>query len=128
MTEAAIWRCSIQKVFLESLQNSQESTCDRVSLLKKRLWHRCFLANFTKFLRTPFFTEHFRWLLLKSFFLKKVCKYTIKPPQISTSALLLPKTGKTTKKQLFSLISKSLVIGTFALLSIFNGKVNKMVF
>ena len=24
------------------------------TLLKKRLWHRCFLVNFSKFLRTPF--------------------------------------------------------------------------
>ena len=33
-------------------------------LLKKRLWHRCFLVNFSKFLRTPFFTEHLWRLLL----------------------------------------------------------------
>ena len=26
-------------------------------LLKKRLWHRYFPVNFTKFLSTPFFTE-----------------------------------------------------------------------
>ena len=25
------------------------------TLLKKRLWHRCFPVNFAKFLRTPFF-------------------------------------------------------------------------
>ena len=34
------------------------------TLLKKRLWHRCFPVNFAKFLRTPFFTGHLRWLLL----------------------------------------------------------------
>ena len=34
------------------------------TLLKKRLWHRCFSVNFEKFLRTPFFIEHLRWLLL----------------------------------------------------------------
>ena len=28
------------------------------TLLKKRLWHRCFPINFAKFLRTPFLTEH----------------------------------------------------------------------
>ena len=28
------------------------------TLLKKRLWHRCFPVNFAKFLRTPFLTEH----------------------------------------------------------------------
>ena len=32
--------------------------------LYQGLWHRCFPVNFTKFLRTPFFTEHLRWLLL----------------------------------------------------------------
>ena len=35
------------------------------TLLKKRLWHRCFPVNFAKFLRTPFLTEHLRWLLLE---------------------------------------------------------------
>ena len=34
------------------------------TLLKKRLWHRCFLANFAKFLRIPFFKKHLRSLLL----------------------------------------------------------------
>ena len=34
------------------------------TLLKKRLWHRRFLVDFEKFLRTPFFTEHLQWLLL----------------------------------------------------------------
>ena len=34
------------------------------TLLKKRLWHRCFPVNFGKFLRTPFITEHLWWLLL----------------------------------------------------------------
>ena len=33
------------------------------TLLKKRFWHRCFPVNFAKFLRTPFLTEYFRWLL-----------------------------------------------------------------
>ena len=28
------------------------------TLLKKRLWHRCFLLNFAKFLGTTFFMEH----------------------------------------------------------------------
>ena len=35
------------------------------TLLKKRLWHRCFPVNFAKFLRTPFLTELLRWLLLR---------------------------------------------------------------
>ena len=28
------------------------------TLLKKRLWHRCFPVNFVKFQRTPFLTEY----------------------------------------------------------------------
>ena len=35
------------------------------TLFKKSLWHRCFSVNFEKFLRTPFFTEHFWWGLLE---------------------------------------------------------------
>ena len=34
------------------------------NLFKKRLWHRCFPVDFLKFLRTPFFIEYRRWLLL----------------------------------------------------------------
>ena len=34
--------------------------------LKKRLWHRCFPVKFAKFLRTAFFTEPLRWLLLRA--------------------------------------------------------------
>ena len=63
--EALIQRCSVKKVFLEISQNSHANTCARVSLLKKRLWHRCFPVNFVKSLRTPFLTEHLWWLFLK---------------------------------------------------------------
>ena len=74
--------CSVEKVFLEISQNSQENTCAKVSffkkvagltpanLLKKRLWHSYFSANFEKFLITPSFIEHLRWLLLNSEILK----------------------------------------------------------
>ena len=34
------------------------------TLLKKRLWHRCFPVNFANFLRTPIFKEHLWWLFL----------------------------------------------------------------
>ena len=34
------------------------------TLSKKKLWHRCFRGNFVTFLRTLFFTEYLRWLLL----------------------------------------------------------------
>ena len=35
------------------------------TLLKKRLWHRCFPGNFVKFLRTPFLQNTSGRLLLK---------------------------------------------------------------
>ena len=34
-------------------------------LLNKILWHKRFLVNFVKFLRTLFYIEHLWWLLLK---------------------------------------------------------------
>ena len=34
------------------------------TLLKKRLWHRCFTVNFAKFLRTAFLQNTSGWLLL----------------------------------------------------------------
>ena len=64
--EAVVKSCSVKKVFLKILQNSQENTCARVSflknlqtapaaLLKNRLWHMCFPVSFAKFLRNTFF-------------------------------------------------------------------------
>ena len=44
------------------------------TLLKKRLWHRCFPRNFAKFLRTPP-TEHLRWLLRFLTVPKKYCMW-----------------------------------------------------
>ena len=38
----------------------------RPATLLKSVWHRCFPVNFMKFPRTPFFTEHLQWLLLKT--------------------------------------------------------------
>ena len=34
------------------------------NFIKKGLWYRCFHVNFAKFLRTPFYIEYIRWLLL----------------------------------------------------------------
>ena len=59
-------------MFLKISQNLRENNCARVSflmpatLIKKRLWHRCFPVNFEKFLRTPFLIEHLWWLLLNA--------------------------------------------------------------
>ena len=62
--EAVVRSCSVKKAFLKILKNAEENACARVSFLKKRLWNRCFVVNFAKFLRTSFLTEHLRWLLL----------------------------------------------------------------
>ena len=58
-TEAATGGVLWKKVCLKISQNSQENTF--ATFLKKRLWHRCFLVNFAKFLRTSFLqNKYFR--------------------------------------------------------------------
>ena len=47
------------------------------TLLKTRVWHRCFLVNFAKFLRTPFLTERLWWLLLPFYFTSNTTSTTI---------------------------------------------------
>ena len=51
VSETVIQGCSVKKVFLKILQNSQENTCARVSFLIKLL--------------ASFFIENLWWLLLK---------------------------------------------------------------
>ena len=80
--EVVVRRCSAKKAFLKISQNWQENTCARVSfsvelqasttLLKKKLWHRCFHVSFVKFVRTPFSIEHLLWLFLQLTVLFKV--------------------------------------------------------
>ena len=48
-----------QSLFLNKVAGLRSAT-----LLKKRLWRRCFLVNFAKFLRTPFLQNIFGRLLL----------------------------------------------------------------
>ena len=48
-----------QRLFFNKVAGLRPAT-----LLKKSLWHRSFPVNFRKFLKTPFFAEHLRWLLL----------------------------------------------------------------
>ena len=76
-SEAVVRRYSVRKDVLGSFTKftgkhlSQSLFFNKVAdprpatLLKKRLWHRCFLVNFGEILRTPFLTEHLRWLLLQ---------------------------------------------------------------
>ena len=48
-----------QSIFFNKVADLRPAT-----LLKTRLWHKCFPGNFDKFLRTPFYIEHPWWLLL----------------------------------------------------------------
>ena len=80
-------RSCIKNVFLKIVQNSQKNTrasflisliisliyfliffffagLSPVTILKKRLWHRCFPVNIAKFLRTPFLQKISGRLLL----------------------------------------------------------------
>ena len=50
-------RC--QGLFLNKVADLRPAT-----ILRKRLWHRCFPMNFAKFVRTPFIIERLWWLLL----------------------------------------------------------------
>ena len=49
-----------QSLFFNKVAGLRSAT-----LLKKRLWYKCFPVNFVKLLRTPFYIEHLWWLLLK---------------------------------------------------------------
>ena len=63
-------RCSVRKsVFRSFIKFTRKHMCHSLffnkvtglmpaTLLKNRLWHRCFQVNFVKFLRKLFFTEH----------------------------------------------------------------------
>ena len=59
--EAAIQRCSIKKGVLENFAKfTEKHLCQSLffdkfaTLLKKRLWHKCFPVDFAKFCRKPF--------------------------------------------------------------------------
>ena len=65
-SEVVVQWCSVKKVFLEICQNSEKNNSARVSflikllarpatLLKKRLWHRCFPVNFCEISKNTFF-------------------------------------------------------------------------
>ena len=52
--------CSVKKVFLEILQNSQENTCARVSfLIKNETLAQVFSCEFSEISTNTFFTENF---------------------------------------------------------------------
>ena len=71
---------------LESLFN-KVAGLRSATLLKKRLWHRCFPEDFAKFSRTPFLMEHLWWLLSNAALITVRNKYVCKWEQIQIKAL-----------------------------------------
>ena len=59
---------------LESLLNKVVSL-EASHFIRKRLKYRCFSVNIAKFLRTMFFKEHLRWLLLCYIFIRNFMRY-----------------------------------------------------
>ena len=66
------------KLLCQSLFFNKVAGLRPTILLKKTLWHRCFLVNFEKFLRTPFFIDYLWWLLLKRDFLLPITLTLVK--------------------------------------------------
>ena len=54
--EAIVRRCSVKNCSYSPFFN-KVAGLRTVTLLKKRLWHKCFPVNFAKFLRTPLLTK-----------------------------------------------------------------------
>ena len=78
--------CHVKMLPSEISQNLQENTCAKASflikkglgpstLLKKKLWRRCFPVNFAKFLNSLFFTEHLRLAASETQFLNKAIQF-----------------------------------------------------
>ena len=57
-----------KELHLQSLQQNYQNKviCSKLAIKTPEQRHRCFPVNFAKFLRTPTFIEHLRWLLLNS--------------------------------------------------------------
>ena len=73
------------KQLCQSFFFNKVSGLRHATLLKKRVWHRCFPVNFVKLLRTPFLQNTLGRLLLKKL------RYTLfyKNDFIRTKALIL---------------------------------------
>ena len=84
-SEAVVRKCSIKKGVLRNFTKfSGKYLCQSLffgkiaglrpaTLSKKRLWHRYFPVNIANFLRAPFVTDHFWWLLLTTVSISDVC-------------------------------------------------------
>ena len=65
LNRSSYQRCSVNKVFLEISQNSQENACTRVSFLCNFIKNETLAQVFPcEFLKTTFHNEHIWWLPL----------------------------------------------------------------
>ena len=75
LSEAVVQWCSVEKVFLELSQSSQENNCARVSFLiklqakvcnfiKKKTLAQVFFCEFYEISKNNIYIEHLWWLLL----------------------------------------------------------------
>ena len=61
-------RCSLRKRVLTNFVKFTGKRLNPPTILKKKLWYRCFPVIFAKFLRAPFLQNISGWLLLKGCF------------------------------------------------------------
>ena len=88
--QLAFFKSIIFCFFLKKRHN-KHNNLKPATLLKKEFWHRCFPVNFAKFLRTPFFTEHLWWLLLRALSFKTVnWKLRLLKAKHSSTKLFVP--------------------------------------
>ena len=90
-----------KRCFLKFHKIHRKMACLRpATLLKKRLWNRCFPVNFAKFLDTPFPIEHLRLLLLKLW----LYFYHIQPSALEGNLTMWPPFLHPSKKTFLSLL------------------------
>ena len=101
--------CSEKNVFVKSLQISYEKYLYRSQFLNKETPTEVFSCEICEIFRTPFLTEHLRWLLLYH------CKIHLSPP-VLFQAFLRPVKGLRTTRQIlgvfFYFLFMSIVIYT----------------
>ena len=101
------------KYLCQSLFFNKFAGLKPATLLKMRLWRRCFPVNCLKFLRIPFYIEYLRWLLLRVvlsfFYLDKqiLCLFIYTKYLIQATFLVFNKVPEQAYKRLALLTRKS---------------------
>ena len=80
-----------EKQLRQSLYFNKVAGLRLATLLKKRLWHRCFPMNFVKFLRTPFLQNTSGRLLLFLTYHSCLCHSFMGPASVDIAVVSLNK-------------------------------------